>query len=175
MHNRRLSRSLPTTPTDESKDPFDLVQGQDRRASLPSGSLAAPNPPEHKVPVSKTTPDIDHEPDADVMDIVRFYEKHNGAISAIASLPRPEATYAPPAFEHERGSEILCKVNDSFEILRPGTISDRQESQPSSRDVSRDRSKRRTRRLSKERPQAGSRDRNSFIEVLYGDERRPRF
>ena len=175
MHNRHVSRSLPTTPTDEAKDPFDLPDVQSRRASVPNGIGSAPNPPEHKVPLHSADTALEHDQDIDVDDIVRFYEKHNGAISAIATLSKPEATYAPPAFEHDRGSQVLRRVNDDFEILRPGTIPGAQDPNAPPREASIDQAKRRSRRLSKERPDHESRDRNSFIEVLYGSERRPRF
>lgn len=178
MHNRKLSRSLPTTPTDEKQDPFDLPPLADRRSSLPSTQQQAPTPPEHRtapVPPQDTTEQEQDEDIDEVENIVKFYEKHNGAISAIASLARPEAAYDPATFDNDRVSDVLRKVNDSFEILQPGTISNTQKADPVRRTTSRDRRKRQARRLSKERPNAGNSDRNSFIEVLYGNDRRPRF
>jgi hypothetical protein len=58
MHNRKVARSLPTTPVDEKQDPFDVPPPADRRSSLPSTQQQDPTPPEHKtacVTVQTTT------------------------------------------------------------------------------------------------------------------------
>jgi hypothetical protein len=120
----------------------------------------------------------DGEAKIDVLDMVlrdRFYEQHDGAISAIATLPKPELAHTPAALEHNRSSEVLRRVNDGFEILKPGTISEPPNPTPQARARSHDKNKRHSRRLSKERPSTGARNRNSFIDVLYGNENRPRF
>jgi hypothetical protein len=174
MKNRRISRSLPTTPTGETHDPFNFTPSNhpististtattDRLEHLSIPDVVQPRPP----PEIKDTVTISPQQD-------RFYSKQTGTISAIAALSKPEAAYAPSTFEHGRGSEVLRRVNDGFEILQPGTIPAAQANEPPKDPVPKDKTKRHSRRLSKERPST-SRDRNSFIEVLYGNERWPK-
>jgi hypothetical protein len=176
MNNRRISKSLPTTPTNEILDPFNfpqpniMVTTPSSMSLLSTALLQARNSDTGQAEMAQDSPSNPPPPHLD-----RFYSKHSGAISAIATLTKPEPTYAAPKVKHDRGGRILRKVNDGFEILQPGTISVRSTSQPPGPATEKDRSKRHSRRLSKERPSTNNHNRNSFIEVLYGDERRPRF
>ncbi|KIW06922.1 hypothetical protein, variant 1 [Verruconis gallopava] len=179
MNNRRVSKSLPTSPTSEKQDPFDVAAPN---PSMTPSSVSVTNNRVLDSPTMDTSQAEplsvrdDHDP-VTVPTLPRdFYEQHSGAVSAIAMLSKPKAARSTSTnFEHERGSKVLRRVNDDFEILRAGTISDMQpeERVSRSRQETLESGKKGPRRLSKERPQA-NRDKNSFIEVLYGNERRPR-
>lgn len=173
MHNRGMSRSLPTTPTDDVQNPFDFVVPKRNVSTtnlLSNGSAHV----EHPKDENKRKDSKEDSEDIDTAQPAHFYEQNDGAISAIATLSRPPAVYVP-TFEHEKDPEVLRRVNDDFQIMKPRPLPEPPTDGRKARTVSRDRSKRHSRRLSKERPSTNARGRNSFIEVLYGNERRPRF
>ena len=179
MNNRRISRSLPPASSGRRRSMASNgtkpQPGVTTTASLPDVNFSksiAPAP--RKSQLKATTNVIDDDDDDDIDTHFDAQRRDTGVISAIATIARPQAVHAPPSFEHERGAQILRKVNDTFEILQPGTIAPvtgQQASEMKGSIDGRNGAKRRTRRLSKERP-SGERDRSSFIDILYGIEQR---
>lgn len=79
-------------------------------------------------------------------------------------LPPPDPTH-PPAFQSQRTSQVLRKVNSGFEILRPGTLSN---IMPQYAPESGNDGRRASRRLQKKRRSSSSSEHkiSSFIEQV---------
>lgn len=169
---RGISRSAPTTPTVEQRNPF-----------WPLGPGTAPTPnvavvgPEANLPTGKVTDKNaaqeqtastnEHSPPG------RNPTEQSRTDAVVASVSSREISIPAPTFEHNKGSKILRKVNDGFEILQPGSLTRVKSPIGVGGKAKGDRTRRHSRRLSKERPST-ERKRNSFIEVIYGNERHPR-
>lgn len=90
----------------------------------------------------------------------------------------PPRTYSPKPqkpFQHNRNSDVLRKINPTFEILHPGTLNTKEVQPVSSGNGNDKETRRHSRKLHKERPSGEHKrsSRSSFIDVIYGSERHP--
>jgi hypothetical protein len=80
------------------------------------------------------------------------------------TLEAPEPAHSDQPFSHERrNSQVVRKVNSSFEILRPGTLGPQPPEPRPPTDVDKNDSRRHSHRLRKNRTSTGERTRLSFI------------
>jgi hypothetical protein len=88
------------------------------------------------------------------------------------TLEVPEPAHSNPPFSHElRNSQVVRKVNSSFEILRPGTLITQFIEPDSPVEHNKDDDRRYSRKLRKARTSTGERTRSSVTEVIYNNER----
>jgi hypothetical protein len=85
------------------------------------------------------------------------------------TLRIPEPTHSKEAFQHNpRDSQVVRKVNSSFEILRPGTLVTDTVTSTSPTKSDSDGSRRHLQRLRKSLPSTRERRRKSLLDVISG-------